>query len=202
MQQFMREFPAAVLLGGWATYLRTGADKSHGIDVIVDHMTLGLLSARYALSPSSHVGGRKFQMELDGVEVDVYPVYQAKLGQRLKVPVEAIADHAEFVQGLRTLAREALFVAKMAALLDRPDSLPGEKDRRELWQLLTLNPVDHLDFALVGRILAGAGWSQEEQAGFIEETFNYLAETDTLRPRDRPLLKTLRTKALTEIRAD
>jgi hypothetical protein len=35
------------------------------------------------------------------------------------------------------LTKEALFVTKIAAILDRPDTLPGRKDREDLIRLLT-----------------------------------------------------------------
>jgi hypothetical protein len=71
-------------LGGWASYLRTRVAKSYDIDVIVDHATLMRLRAKYELSPSHHVSGRKFETKVDGVGVDIYPVYQSKLGRLLQ----------------------------------------------------------------------------------------------------------------------
>src|SRR5258708_30073921 len=131
MQRFVRDFPDAVLLGGWATYLRTRVAKSHDIDIIVDHATLAKLGAKFQLSPSQHISGRKFEIKVEGVGVDIYPVYQSKLGRRLQIPVEVLINHTEKIDGTRVLTTEAQFVAKMAALLDRQDTLPGEKDRRE-----------------------------------------------------------------------
>ena len=74
MEQFVRDFPDAVLIGGWASYLRTRTAKSHDIDVIVDHATLSRLRSTYELTPSSHVSGRKFETVVEGDDVDVYPV--------------------------------------------------------------------------------------------------------------------------------
>jgi len=198
LRHFSAEFPDAILLGGWATYLRTQADKSHDIDVIVDHATLGMLAAKYRLVPSSHIGGKKYQTDLEGVEVDIYPVYQSKLGQRLSIPVEVLADHAEVVSGFRVLSPEAQFVAKMAALLDRPDSLPGDKDRREMWKLANL--PDALDFGKIAQILSGSQHSPSESLALIDETFQLLEETDTLNRHDLSHLRMLRTLALNSVR--
>jgi len=63
----------------------------------------------------------------------VYPVYQSKLGQRLQIPVEVLINHTEKIDRTRVLTAEAQFVAKMA-LLDRQDTIPGEKDPREMWE--------------------------------------------------------------------
>jgi hypothetical protein len=199
LRAFLAEFPDAVLLGGWASYLRTQADKSHDIDVIVDHATLSMLAARYELVSSSHIGGKKYQMELHGVEVDIYPVYQSKLGQRLRMPVEVLAAHAEPVSGFKVLSPEAQFVAKMAALLDRPDSLPGDKDRREMWKLATLR--EGLDLDKVARIVSRSPHSHPQQLALIEETFRLLEETDTLNKRDLGLLRRLRALAMDAARA-
>jgi len=90
MRRFVREFPDAVLIGGWASYLRARVAKSHDIDIIVDHVTLGKLGAKFQLAPSRHISGQQFAFEIDGVGVDVYPVYQSKLGRRLQIPVEVL----------------------------------------------------------------------------------------------------------------
>jgi hypothetical protein len=198
LEGFLGEFPDAVLLGGWATYLRTQADKSHDIDVIVDHATLGMLASRYQLVSSSHIGGRKYQTDVQGVEVDIYPIYQSKLGQRLQMPVEALAAQAESVGRFKVLSPEAQFVAKMAALLDRPDSLPGDKDRREMWTLVNL--PEGLDFDRVAQLLSRAPHSPAEHLALMEQTFDLLEETDTLNRRDLGQLRTLRAAALSAVR--
>lgn len=194
MEQFVADYPEAVLIGGWATYLRTKTAKSHDIDVIVDHATLSRLRLKYELLPSRHVSGKKFEILLDGVEVDVYPVYQSRLGQRLRVPVEALIQHTERIGRAKVLAAEAQFVAKMAALLDRPDSLPGEKDREELWALASSEKP--LDFAVVAGILKGSGWDAARRKSLLEETFGLLEETRGLRKTDRSKLRRSRSLAL------
>lgn len=199
MLRFVRDFPDAVLVGGWATYLRTGVAKSHDIDIIVDHATLAKLGAKFQLSPSQHISGRKFEIEVEGVGVDVYPVYQSKLGQRLQVPVEVLINHTEKIDGTRVLTAEAQFVAKMAALLDRPDTLPGEKDRREMWVLIWSGRG--LDFKGVAGILQRAGWEGTRQAELLSQTFDLLEETAGLSKQDRAVLRLNRAHALEATRS-
>lgn len=199
MQRFVRNFPDAVLLGGWASYLRSGLAKSHDIDVIVDHATLAQLRARFELSPSQHISGRKFEIKVEGVGVDVYPVYQSKLGRRLKVPVEVLINHTEKINQTRVLTAEAQFVAKMAALLDRPDTLPGEKDRREMWELVTSDRG--LDFHEVTGILKRAGWEGTPQTDLLDQTFDLLGETVNLTKQDRRALRLNRARALQAARS-
>src|SRR5260370_37677190 len=157
MQRFGRDFPDGVLIGGWATYIRTRIAKSHDIDIIVDHATLAKLGAKFELSPSHHISGRKFELKIEGVGVDVYPVYQSKLGQRLQIPVEVLINYTEKIDRTRVLTTEAQFVAKMAALLDRQDTIPGERDGQEMRE--PLNAIVGLNCRPCGPILRAAGRS-------------------------------------------
>jgi len=193
MRRFVREFPDAVLIGGWASYLRARVAKSHDLDVIVDHATLARLGAKFQLSPSRHISGQKFTFEIDGVGVDVYPVYQSKLGRRLQFPVEVLIEHTEKIARTRVLTAEAQFVAKMAALLDRPDTLPGDKDRREMWGLM--NSGSGLDFKAIAEILLRGGWEGKRQTELIGQTFDLLGETADLSKQDRVVLKLNRVRA-------
>lgn len=193
MRRFVREFPDAVLIGGWATYLRARVAKSHDIDIIVDHATLAKLGAKFQLAPSHHISGQKFAIEVEGVGVDVYPVYQSKLGRRLQMPVEVLINHTEEIDRTRVLTAEAQFVAKLAALLDRPDTLPGEKDRREMWELISSSPG--FDFNAVARILLQGGWEGRRQTDLIDQTFDLHSETSDLSKRDRALLRLNRVRA-------
>jgi len=194
MQRFVRDFPDVVLIGGWATYIRTRIAKSHDIDIIVDHATLAKLGAKFQLSPSHHISGRKFELKVEGVGVDVYPVYQSKLGQRLQIPVEVLINHTEKIDRTRVLTTEAQFVAKMAALLDRQDTIPGEKDRREMWELL--NSSEGVDFRVVAGILRAGGWEGMRQSELLNQTFDLLAETADLSRHDRATLRLKRARAL------
>ena len=193
MRRFVREFPDAVLIGGWASFLRARVAKSHDIDIIVDHATLAKLGAKFQLSPSHHISGQKFAMEVDGVGVDVYPVSQSKLGRRLQIPVEVLINHTEKIDETKVLTAEAQFVAKMAALLDRPDTLPGEKDRREMWELISSSPG--FDFNAVVGILRRGGWEGKRQTDLLDQTFELLGETADLNKHDRVVLRLNRVRA-------
>jgi len=200
MRRFVREFPDAVLIGGWASYLRARVAKSYDIDIIVDHATLAKLGAKFQLSPSHHISGQKFAIEVEGVDVDVYPVYTSKLGRRLQMPVEVLITHTEELDQTRVLTAEAQFVAKLAALLDRPDTLPGEKDRREMWELINFG--SGLDFEAVSQILLQGGWGAKRQTELLEETFNLLGETAGLSKRDRAKLAQSRVRVVHTVRSD
>ncbi len=194
LRNFVRDFPDAVVLGGWSTYLRAAVAKSHDIDVIVDHPTLDKLKAKHELSASQHVSGRKFELKVEGVGVDIYPVFQSRLGQKLKLPVEALIETTDRVAGVRVLTAEAQIVAKMAALLDRPDSLAGEKDRSEMVALLKADPRPKLETSV--DLLQRAGWPRDRQQPLWQQTFDFLLEMHGLSAHDKAALKLRRAEAL------
>jgi hypothetical protein len=129
----------------------------------------------------------------------VYPVYQSKLGRRLQIPVEVLSNHTETIDRTRVLTAEAQFVAKMAALLDRKDTLPGEKDRREMWELINSGP--NLDFKVVAGILQRGGWEGTRQTELLDQTFDLLGETADLSKHDRSVLRLNRARALEATRS-
>lgn len=111
--------------------------QSHDIDVIVGPEALSLVENRYgSVTASTHIAGKKWRAEIERIHLDLYVPYQSRLGSRLKLRVEALPPHAERVDRWLLLALPAHLVTKFAALLDRPDSEPGEKDRMETWRLL------------------------------------------------------------------
>jgi hypothetical protein len=130
--------PDAVLIGGWATWLRARSEMSHDIDLIVDHQQRDRVAAiaEGSLSASTHVGARKWRAEVDGIHVDLYIPYESRLGNRLRLRVEDLVTETDRIDGWRVLPVEGHVITKMAALLDRPESQPGQKDRRELYDLL------------------------------------------------------------------
>jgi hypothetical protein len=71
----------------------------------------------------------------------VYPVYQSRLGRRLQIPVEVLINHTEKIDQTRVLTAEDQSVAKMAALFDRPDTLPGERTSAKCRRSSTLGKV-------------------------------------------------------------
>ena len=157
------------------------------------------LQTEFQLSSSQHISGRKFELKVEGVGVDVYPVYQSKLGRRLQIPVEVLMNHTEKIDRTRLLTTEAQFVAKMAALLDRPDTLPGEKDRRELWELINSGPG--VNFNVVAAILRAGGWEGTRPSELLDQTFDLLGETANLSKHDRATLRLNRARALKAARS-
>lgn len=138
-QRLLTDHPEATMIGGWATWKRLGSMRSHDVDLIVPASTRDTIAQTSPMTESRHIGGRKWHTDIDGIHVDLYIPYQSQLGQRLRLRVEALLPFREVVDAWPLLDVPAQISTKLAALVDRPDSHPGQKDRDELVGLLGLN---------------------------------------------------------------
>jgi hypothetical protein len=129
--------PDAVLIGGWGSWVRTGGPMSHDIDLIVTRPQLAALTALVdEMSESRHLAGRKWRGTLEGIHLDLYVPHQSRLGQHLELRTERLVRRIEILNGWVVLEPPAHLATKLAALVDRPDSAPGDKDRHEIVALL------------------------------------------------------------------
>jgi hypothetical protein len=110
---------------------------SHDVDLIVTRGELAILEAIVGdLSESHHLAGTKWRATWRSIHLDLYVPFQSRLGANLQLRVELLTSHAEMVNGYSVLTSAAHTATKIAALVDRPDSLPGRKDRYEILKLL------------------------------------------------------------------
>ncbi|MGH9279774.1 MAG: hypothetical protein ACRD12_16955 [Acidimicrobiales bacterium] len=168
--------PGAVLIGGWGTWARTRGPMSHDVDLILSRGELDVLSQQVEdLSATSHFGGRTWRARRKDVHLDLYVPYESTLGQRLELRVEALMSRQEEVEGWRVLDLPAHTCTKFAALLDRPDSDPGEKDRHEIVGLLGLG-VDASEAAAV--LHEASKRTPEELPALVDRAFGYLQDLD------------------------
>ena len=124
--------PGAVLIGGWGSWVRTGGPMSHDIDLIVSRQDLASLGTMTDdLSASHHLAGTKWRGTWRSIHLDLYVPYESRLGANLQLRVEQLQLQAETINGYHVLSAPAHTATKIAALIDRPDSLPGRKDRHE-----------------------------------------------------------------------
>lgn len=166
--------PDAILIGGWASWVRLNSMISHDIDLLATRADLAQIQfIATDVSESRHIAGRKWRAERDGVHLDLYVPYESRLGQRLELRTEMLAQHAETYNGYRVLTVDAHIVTKLAALLDRPDSQPGQKDRREIRQLLELGGA-----GTPAILMEASARSPRELADLMEEAFEYLTESE------------------------
>ncbi len=178
--------PEAILIGGWATWVRAGGDMSHDIDLIVTQTDMAVLRKHVSdLSESRHIAQRKWRATWRGIHLDLYVPYQSILGGRLEMRVERLARHAETVDGQwRLLTVDAHIATKLAAVLGRPKSKPGRKDRTELRQLLQLGGS-----GTPAVLLDASQRTPGELAQLVNEAFRYISEVPGLSRSDRNELR-------------
>lgn len=130
-----------MLIGGWAVYLYTKLQKSRDIDVVVSYETLRKLSSEYALSKNDRL--RKYEIKLDGFDIDIYlPGYSS-----LSLPVKDLVNKfGNSVEGFTLPAPEVLMALKIGAAMERKDSIKGGKDMIDVLGLLFFADVDLKQF--------------------------------------------------------
>jgi hypothetical protein len=180
--------PDAILIGGWGSWARLGGAMSHDVDVIVTRAELARIEHMVdEVSSSRHLAGTKWRGTWRGIHIDLYVPFQSRLGANLQLRVETLASHTETLQGRRLLTVPAHVASKVAALLDRPDSLPGRKDRQELLGLLDL-PGSGGTPAV---IKAASTRTAAEVATLIDRAFGFLVGAENLNRHDRARLRQL-----------
>ena len=177
--------PEAIFIGGWASHFRVGAPRSHDIDLVLQPHELDMLAARWPVTKTTHLG-TKWRAEANGIHVDLYVPHQSTLGTRLQLPVSALPPHAVSLEGRRVLDAPAHLATKLAALLDRPDTLPGEKDREEVWLLLRTEAPDP---GQVASVLGASALQGSALTAAVDEALGYLRDLPLSRP-ERAWLRT------------
>lgn len=129
LQDLKREY-RFILIGGWAVYLYTNGLKSRDIDFICNHEELQKLKEKYDLIKNDRL--KKYEIHMGEFDVDIYVPFYSELG----VPVEDLQDMTKSVSGIKVLSKEALFILKQRAYLDRAGSSKGEKDKLDILALL------------------------------------------------------------------
>ena len=191
LDEVLTAIPDAILIGGWGTWVRTGGPMSHDIDLILDRAELGVLEGLVEdLSVSHHLAGTKWRATWRSIHLDLYIPHQSRLGANLQLRTERLAAYQERHGRYRVLTVPAHLATKLAALLDRPDSLPGRKDRVEILALLS-DPAT----ASTPQVLADvSARNADERRVLVGKAFEFLAGDTSLNRsgRDR-LRRTART---------
>src|ERR1700684_157750 len=89
LDELLALIPNAVLIGGWASWVRTKGPMSHDIDLIISHAERNQIGAiAVDMSESTHVGARKWRATYRDIHVDLYVPHQSRLGEELKLRTE------------------------------------------------------------------------------------------------------------------
>ena len=159
---------------------------SHDVDLIVTRGELALLEGIVGdLSESHDLAGTRWRATWRSIHLDLYVPFQSRLGANLQLRVELLTSHAEMVNGYSVLTSAAHTATKIAALLDRPDSLPGRKDRFEILKLL-----DDPATSQTPSIIAGASARAPAQIDkLVHEAFVFLTGEPELNRQARSRLR-------------
>jgi len=159
---------------------------SHDVDLIVTRGELATLERIVDdLSESHHLAGTKWRATWRSIHLDLYVPFQSRLGANLQLRVELLTSHAERANGYRVLTSAAHTATKIAALLDRPDSLPGRKDCYEI-----LNLLEDPSTSRTPSIIAGASARTPAQVDkLVRDTFVFLAGEPELNRQARARLR-------------
>jgi len=133
LQQLKGKFDF-ILIGGWATYLWTRANKSKDIDIVVTIETLEELKKNFSLQKNDRL--RKYEIKTDEVDIDIYVPFYSKL----TLPLENLSF--EIIEGFKVIKVEELLILKQGAEKDRTFSEKGEKDRIDIMGLMLYCDID------------------------------------------------------------
>ena len=125
-----------ILIGGWAIFLWTGKHKSKDIDIIVDYEILSEIREKYPLTKNDRL--KKYEVKFDEFDIDIYLPFYSKLA----IPIEDLKELTVKVQGIRTVALEALLILKQAAETERRNSIKGQKDSIDILSILIHGGID------------------------------------------------------------
>lgn len=191
----------SILIGGWATHARVGGDISRDIDLIIKSPELRQ-KLRTSVSDYSenghHSGSVKGRGSVDGIHVDAYIPHESKLGGRLQLRVEVLAEHTEPERhrGWLLLTRDAHIATKIAALLDRPDTEKGQKDAREIVRLIDDGGTAS---GVVEVMIQATSRDAVEVRGFVATMFDLLPDRARLNKAERRRFADLRREWLDEV---
>lgn len=124
-----------VLIGGWAVYLLTKSIKSKDIDIIIDFDTLSKLK-KFDIRKNDKL--KKYQIEADGIDIDIYIPYYSKL----VVPPQKILKLTVSIEGFKVPKPEILLLLKQQAEINRENTVKGQKDRVDILSLLIKADLD------------------------------------------------------------
>ncbi len=126
-----------VLIGGWAAYFLGKMHKSKDIDIVLaDIKEIDYLKQNFELKKNDKL--RKYEINIDGIDVDIYVPYFSKLA----IPAEDLPEYVTKIENFDVVIPEVLLILKQGAEIDRMHSVKGQKDRLDIMALLLFSGID------------------------------------------------------------
>jgi len=130
-----------IIIGGWGIYLWTHALKSKDIDVLLTSWE-DLEKIKKEYEPKKNDRLKKYEIIILDIDVDIYlPHYSQMI-----IPCNQLITMAIEKEGFMVLKPEPLLILKQHAMLDRKDSIKGQKDRVDILSLLMSKTIDFNDY--------------------------------------------------------
>lgn len=130
-----------IIIGGWGIYLWTHALKSKDIDVLLTSWE-DLEKIKKEYEPKKNDRLKKYEIIISDIDVDIYlPHYSQMI-----IPCNQLITMAIEKEGFMVLKPEPLLILKQHAMLDRKDSIKGQKDRVDILSLLMSKTIDFNDY--------------------------------------------------------
>ena len=130
-----------ILIGEWAAYLWTKANKSKDIDIALTSIKdMEYLKNAFNLRKNDRL--KKYEIKKVEIDIDIYvPYYSA-----LSIPIEELGEHSTIIDGIRVVKTEALLILKQGAEIQRKDSIKGQKDRIDIFSLLLYTKINFREY--------------------------------------------------------
>ena len=130
-----------IVIGGWAIYIWTNAIKSKDIEVILaDWNDLEKIKEKY--EPKKNERLKKYEIVVSEIDVDIYLPYYSQM----PIPCDQLIKMSTIKEGFKVLKPEALLILKQQALIDREDTIKGQKDKIDILSLLLSKTVDFKEY--------------------------------------------------------
>jgi len=156
-----------VVIGGWAAYLWTGAQKSKDIDIVVDYSALRELMRDFGVLKNERLS--KYEIRLERFDIDIYLPHFSKLA----VPAEEIMESAQNARGIAAASPEMLLILKQGAEIERRQTVKGRKDAIDIANILLHSGVDLKKYAVLAGKFGHSGYTKE-----LESVISRLGERD------------------------
>lgn len=124
--------PRAVVLGGWATFLYAGGQRSKDVDIGVTPAELTALQHEFGTRLTNNAHLRKYEVKEGAVDLDILVGYYSNSGIR----IERLFDCTRVVDGFTVVCPEGLLLLKLCAWIDRAGRPKGDKDEVDVTSLL------------------------------------------------------------------
>ena len=156
-----------ILIGGWAVFLYTKALKSKDIDIVLDFDQLSELKKRFFVLKNERL--RKYEIKKEGIDIDIYLPYYSDPG----LPPQEIKKFTTTKEGFIVPVPEVLLILKLNVFKNRRGSPKGEKDKIDIFSLLSLVDLNWQKFKEILQI-----YGKEE---LKEDLVNLLKSTRQLK---------------------